>query len=201
MLSMPSLVPPFVPAGALCGREQPSLPANGGLLLRPWRLTDAAAIAAAFSDPGIQRWHARRADSEDEARGWVRRWQEGWRAETDAQWAVVRADSDELLGRASLRSILLAVGQAECAYWTVPAVRGSGVAPRAVSALARWAFEEIGFHRLELNHSVANQASCRVALKAGFAAEGIKRSAHLHADGWHDMHLHARIKEDEHPLP
>lgn len=39
----------------------------------------------------------------------------------------------------------------------------------------------------------ANAASCRVALKAGFAAEGTRRSAALHADGWHDMHLHARI--------
>ncbi|MGO8889299.1 MAG: GNAT family N-acetyltransferase [Streptosporangiaceae bacterium] len=44
---------------------------------------------------------------------------------------------------------------------------------------------------------MANTASCRVAAKAGFAAEGIQRSAVLHADGWHDMHVHARISGDE----
>ena len=35
-----------------------------------------------------------------------------------------------------------------------------------------------------------------MAAKAGFALEGTKRSALLHADGWHDMHLHARIRGD-----
>jgi RimJ/RimL family protein N-acetyltransferase len=36
----------------------------------------------------------------------------------------------------------------------------------------------------------------RVAAKAGFTAEGTLRSALLHADGWHDMHLHARVQGD-----
>jgi [ribosomal protein S5]-alanine N-acetyltransferase len=40
---------------------------------------------------------------------------------------------------------------------------------------------------------VANQASCRVGAKAGYELEGIMRGALLHADGWHDMHLHARV--------
>jgi hypothetical protein len=28
------------------------------------------------------------------------------------------------------------------------------------------------------------------------AAEGVKRGEALHADGWHDMHLHARLATD-----
>jgi len=32
-----------------------------------------------------------------------------------------------------------------------------------------------------------------VAVKSGFEAEGTERGAELHTDGWHDMHLHARI--------
>ncbi|AWN31478.1 MULTISPECIES: GNAT family protein [unclassified Streptomyces] len=193
---MPYLVPPCIPPGSFSALDQPSVPVKGGLLLRPWRQTDAAALAAAFTDPGIQRWHVRRIDSEEEARGWITQCQERWQAETGAQWAVVPGDGGDLLGRASLRSVHLAEGRAECAYWTVPAARGSGVAVRAVSAMTHWAFEEMGFHRLELAHSVANHASCRVAAKAGFAREGTRRSAHLHTDGWHDMHLHARIRED-----
>jgi RimJ/RimL family protein N-acetyltransferase len=58
-----------------------------------------------------------------------------------------------------------------------------------------WALGGAGFHRLELDHSTRNDASCRVATKAGFAPEGTKRSAAVHADGRHDMHLHARIRE------
>jgi len=29
-----------------------------------------------------------------------------------------------------------------------------------------------------------------------FDFEGVKRRAGLHLDGWHDMHLHARINDD-----
>jgi hypothetical protein len=38
--------------------------------------------------------------------------------------------------------------------------------------------------------------SCKVATKAGYLLEGTKRSAAVHDDGRHDMHLHARIRED-----
>jgi RimJ/RimL family protein N-acetyltransferase len=73
------------------------------------------------------------------------------------------------------------------------------VASRALNALGEWALGEAGFHRLHLDHSTRNEASCRVAVKAGFALEGTKRSDAVHADGRHDMHLHARIRDDEPP--
>jgi RimJ/RimL family protein N-acetyltransferase len=50
---------------------------------------------------------------------------------------------------------------------------------------------------MEINHSTQNPASCRVAEGAGYLAEGVKRSEALHADGWHDMHQHARIATDD----
>jgi RimJ/RimL family protein N-acetyltransferase len=66
------------------------------------------------------------------------------------------------------------------------------VATAAVGAVSEWAFG-LGLHRLQLRHSVRNPASCRVAAKTGYALEGVLRSALRHADGWHDMHLHARL--------
>ena len=105
-------------------------------------------------------------------------------------------DTNELLGRASIKGIEVGGGQGGMAYWTMPDRRRRGVATRAVKALTRWAFHEIGFHRLELTHSVHNIASCRVAVSAGFLSEGTQRDAGLHLDGWHDMHLHARLRDD-----
>ncbi|WP_406457147.1 GNAT family N-acetyltransferase [Streptomyces sp. NBC_00876] len=202
---MPYLVPPLIPPGRLASSAQPLLPVADGLLLRPWQHADAPAVVAAFADPAIQRWHVRRADSEDEARDWIGQWRDAWHNETAAHWAVVRPGAgedtaaDQVLGRISLRSMILGIGHAECAYWTVPAARGQGVAPRATGAVARWAFDAMGFERLELVHSVTNEASCRVALKSGFAPEGTRRHGHLHADGWHDMHVHARLRDDSFP--
>ncbi|MGW1748555.1 GNAT family N-acetyltransferase [Streptomyces sp. NPDC002092] len=175
---------------------QPLLFGGDGLVLRPWRADDVSAVHAAFQDPLMHQWHLMRSDSEAEAAGWIETWCKEWEGERGAQWAVVEADTDRLLGRVALRDIRLAEGVAKVAYWTTAAARGQGVAARATNTLTRWAFEEIGFHRLELLHAPANQASCRVAAKTGFALEGTKRSAFLHPDGWHDMHLHARVRGD-----
>jgi RimJ/RimL family protein N-acetyltransferase len=101
-----------------------------------------------------------------------------------------------VVGQISLRRIVLAEGLAEVSYWVLPAARGRRVAPRALAALAAWCFGTLRLHRLELCHSTANLASCRVAQRAGFAAEGTKRGEGYHADGWHDMHLHARLDSD-----
>jgi RimJ/RimL family protein N-acetyltransferase len=61
--------------------------------------------------------------------------------------------------------------------------------------VSRWAFA-FGLHRIEVHHSTRNPASCRVAERAGYPLEGTKRSQALHTDGWHDMHLHARLATD-----
>ncbi len=192
---MPDLMPVAVPAGRLGGQPQPTLRVDE-LLLRPWLGSDAAAVFAAYRDPEIQRWHVR-SMTEDEAAEWVAGWADRWRAESGAGWAVTRRDV--LAGRVGLRSINLAEGAAEVGYWTVPAARGANIAARAVCAVSSWLFGSVGLHRLELNHSVGNPASCRVAEKAGFRYEGTRRRQGLHSDGWHDMHLHARLASDQVP--
>jgi RimJ/RimL family protein N-acetyltransferase len=196
MRTMPYLNAHVLPAGTLSGIPQPTLPSGDGLILRPWTPADAPAVHAAFQDAAMHQWYIRAADSEEEVRGWIDEWLAEWPQERRAQWAVTDADTGRLMGRVALRDIALGEGTAEVAYWTVAAVRGQGVAARATRTLARWAFDEIGFHRLELLHALRNEASCRVATKTGFALEGTKRSAVLHQDGWHDMHLHARVQGD-----
>lgn len=170
---------------------QPVLAADGGLVLRPWRPDDAAGLMAAYADPAIQRWHRRRLDSVEEAAELIATWTRGWTAETRACWALTDG-AEALLGRLSLR-MRLEEGTGEFGYWVLPAARGAGVAPRALQAGTPWALGDLGLHRVELVHSTANQASCRVAAKAGYELEGTMRGALLHADGWHDVHLHAKI--------
>ncbi len=189
---MPSLVTPALPPGSLSGLPQPEIRGNG-LLLRPWQPADRADVVAAYADPAIQRWHCRWM-TDDEAAGWIANWPLRWRAESGAGWAVV--DEGAVAGQVSLRRLVLAEGLAEVSYWVLPAARGRRIAPRALDALTAWSFGTLGLHRIEVYHSTGNVASCRAALHAGFAAEGTKRSEARHADGWHDMHIHARVVTD-----
>ncbi|MEU5935544.1 GNAT family protein [Micromonospora sp. NPDC047187] len=62
----------------------------------------------------------------------------------------------------------------EVGYWTASWARGRGVAPRAVLALSRWAFDRFPeVARLDLLHQVDNVASCRVAQKCGFVFQEV----------------------------
>ncbi|WP_039638396.1 GNAT family N-acetyltransferase [Streptomyces sp. 769] len=194
---MAFVMTPGIPAGALSAAAQPSPSSPGGdVLLRPWEVDDAPVLQRAFQDPSIQNWHAHQVTSREEAQEWIRTSRRSWRRERAAQWALTCSDGGEVLGRIVLRRPDLLHGLAECAFWVLPPACGIGLAPRALATLATWALDEAGFHRLELAHSVADEASCRVATKAGFVREGTRRGAHLQRDGRHDMHLHARLQGD-----
>ena len=187
--------PPVVASGLLADSVQPVLAASAGLLLRPWEDADAPAFLTAYQDDAIRRWHTRRPSSTAEVREWFDAYRQDWKRERGGHWAITR-DGTEVLGRIALRGMDFDDGLAGVAYWVVPAARGTGVATSALQTVTAWAMDEIGFHRLELDHSTRNGASCKVATKSGYVLEGTKRSAAVHDDGRHDMHLHARIRGD-----
>ncbi|NEB05638.1 GNAT family N-acetyltransferase [Streptomyces sp. SID13726] len=183
----------------MADNTQPTLGLPGGLELRPWRPCDATALVTASHDPAISRWNLLPALTEEEARTRIARMRERWETETGAVWAITRPANGEggILGLAAWIGVDLRRGHAEIAYWVLPAGRGTGLAVAAARRLTDWALDDLGLHRLTLCHAVANPASCRVAEKAGFRLEGTMRHALLHADGWHDQHLHARVRGDE----
>jgi ribosomal-protein-alanine N-acetyltransferase len=186
---MPMLFAPAVTAGRLSGRPQPRL-TDDGLIVRPWESSDTPALVAAYCDPAIQQWHGRSMTLADAA-GWIEERHQRWGEERGADWAVV--SDDAVVGRVSLRTVDLEQGVGEVSYWVVPSQRGRGIAVRAVVTVTDWAFRDVGLHRIELVHAVANGASCRVADRAGYALEGTRRQHFLLADGRHDAHLHARL--------
>lgn len=191
---MGKLIPPVVAAGAMAGVEQPGIAVDDEVLLRPFEPGDVAAVREAFTTPDIEHWHFRRYETDDEAAGWIDECGQGWRDERCATWAVVDRAEHRVGGRVSLYTHL-ENGWGEVAYWLLPSARGRGLATRACVAATRWA-HELGLHRVELEHSTRNPSSARVARRAGFTPEGVRRAANLHADGWHDMQVHAHLSSE-----
>ena len=83
-------------------------------------------------------------------------------------------------------------------YRVMPSARGRGVARQMVDAVTRWAFESRGLMRVQLEHSIHNEASCRVAWAAGFVLEGTTRSAYAvpGSEDREDCHVHGRLPSD-----
>ncbi|MFK8023590.1 MAG: GNAT family N-acetyltransferase [Ilumatobacter sp.] len=189
---MPVTVAPVIDATHFVHTPQPSLRA-AELTLRPFERADAPTVAAAFSDPDIQQWHGFRVDELDQARAWIDRTHTRWSAAQSADWAIT--DGSVVLGRCALH-LDCRGGTAEIAYWLLPEARGRGVVTRAVLSVTDWAHTELRVHRISLQHSTRNHASCAVAMRAGYVAEGTARQQGLHADGWHDMHQHSHLATD-----
>jgi RimJ/RimL family protein N-acetyltransferase len=77
---------------------------------------------------------------------------------------------------------------ADVGYLTAPWARGRGYATAALRELCRWGFETLGLRRIEWGANVGNDASRRVAERAGFTVEGTSRARTLHRgearDSW-----------------
>ncbi|MFI1199941.1 GNAT family N-acetyltransferase [Streptomyces sp. NPDC020883] len=194
-VTVPGAVPAVVPAGRMARNAQPVLDLPDGGELRPWRRSDAEVLLTAAQDPEIRHWNRLLVATTEEAHQRIERMHQRWQAEQSAIWAIARPDG-AAVGLIGWGDIDLGGGSAEILYWILPAARGGGVVVEATRRVSRWALDDLGLHRLRLCHSVANPASCRVAVKAGYTLEGTMRSALLHADGWHDEHLHALVQGD-----
>jgi RimJ/RimL family protein N-acetyltransferase len=141
--------------------------------LRRWRESDIPAIAEACQDPEIARWTVVPSPyTEEHARDFVANGVPG--REDDVQFAIVDAESGELLGSVGFFQPQEGVG--EVGYWIAAPARGRGAAVRAVRLLVAWALEARELRRIQIHTLPGNRASERVAEKAGFTREGVLRS-------------------------
>jgi RimJ/RimL family protein N-acetyltransferase len=148
-----------------------------GVALRHWRPDDVEAIVAACQDPDIPRWTAIPAPyTERDARAYLERSDQDRIAGRELAMAVVEAGSDELLGSCGLARVDWTDRKAEVGYWVRAGARRRSVGSRATRLLSRWALEELRLERIELLANPENEASQRLAERAGFVREGMLRS-------------------------
>jgi RimJ/RimL family protein N-acetyltransferase len=180
-----------------------SVPESGGqptlsdevVTLRPWRPTDAEAVFVACQDPEIPRFVPvpqpyTRADAE----AFVRQSRDESIAGPSAHFAISDAATGVLRGAIS-RHARTGIPRASIGYWLAPEARGQGVATRAVRLLVDWTFSTTDTIRIEIYTDVENIRSGRVALRAGFESEGVRRAWDLDRGGRQlDAAFYVRIR-------
>ncbi len=151
-------------------------PSDGVVQLRLWHPDDLDQMVAGMGDPDIARWTLvpdpyTLADGE----AWISSCSDQWLRGDAAPFAIVDdQDPRRVLGTTGFFVRTPAIGHA--GYATFVHAHGRGVATRALCLLAEWAFAETSLARLELAVMPGNDASLRVAERAGFQVEGRLRS-------------------------
>lgn len=145
------------------------------MALRAWAEDDVPALVRACADPLTQRYTSVPVPyTPEDARLFIA----GGRSASSLPLAVVDAgDAPAVVGAVGLHAVDLERSRAEIGYWTAPWARRSGVATRALGLLAGWAVDPggLGLRRLELYAEPGNDASHRVALRAGFVQGDLVR--------------------------
>jgi RimJ/RimL family protein N-acetyltransferase len=152
-----------------------------GVVLRPWRVEDAPAVAEACRDPEIAHWLqlVPQPYTEEDARTYVRDCMDA--AEDRRPFAIADPDTGAVIGSIDMHVNRMRTGHV--GYWLAPGARGRGLTSAALRVLSRWAFEELGLGRVELVTDPENIASQRVAENAGFRREAVLRSILVNRDG------------------
>jgi RimJ/RimL family protein N-acetyltransferase len=148
--------------------------AEGDLELRRWTLDDVPEIVRCCNDELVARFIPviPVPYTDDDARAYVGRND----SPGELNLAITAAATGAVLGAVGvgLRDADTAV--AEIGYWLAPEARGRGAATRALKLLAAWSLSELDIARLQLTADVENEASQRVAARAGFVREAVLRA-------------------------
>lgn len=124
----------------------------------------------------------------------VQAWDEG------AEWSFAVMLDGRCIGGVGLNYYVPVAEHANLGYWIKTDHAGRGYTAEAASALAEWAFEELGLHRLELHAASHNHASLKVAAKLGFQREGLLREADYARGGWLDVVAFGLLRSDNRPV-
>jgi RimJ/RimL family protein N-acetyltransferase len=148
---------------------------DGWIQIRPIGPEDTAEFYAAFLEswPTLRPWMNWGDEIRDirSAQAHLELKAEEWRR-NEAYTFLVESVDRRFLGVCGLTQFNWRHRFANVGYWVRPSQRGKAIMPAAVRVLARFAFEVLHLHRMELLIEPSNMASRRAAEKSGAHFEG-----------------------------
>ena len=153
---------------------------NGIITLRPYQSEDVKetyqAVRESLEDlrPWMNWAHPDYAIYETEA--FITKVIQAWEEGTEYTFAITDAQDGRFIGGCGLNHFNPVYGFCNLGYWVRSSRRGHGYAAQAARLAASFGFQQLGLIRAEIVVAEGNNASLRVAEKAGARREGILRN-------------------------
>ena len=170
------------------------------IALRPYQVSDIASVFEAVREsiPELVVWMpwCHPDYSIEESRIFIESQPYKWEKGEEYNFYISYNSGGLYLGGCGLRIIDSNTGTANLGYWIRTNQTKKGIATAATLLLARFAFNELRLNRVEITVAVDNQASLRVAEKAGATKEGILRNRLMKTDTPCDAVMFSLIPRD-----
>jgi len=143
------------------------------LLLRPFTLDDATAVAALANNRNLSErtLYLPHPYTEQSAIDWIATHADNFRNDERYEFAITDRETGTVYGAIGLSHNKIH-RKGSLGYWIGEPYWGNGYATEAALALVHWAFSVRGFHKVYASHFDFNQASGRVMQKIGMNLVG-----------------------------
>ena len=173
---------------------------DGVITLQPYQVSDIDSLYEAVRESVSEMFEwmpwCHPEYSIEESRTWIESQPDKWEKGEEYNFAISYNTGGLYLGGCGLRVIDRNIGIANLGYWVMTSQTKKGIATAATLLLTRFAFNELRLNRVEITVAVDNQASLRVAEKAGATKEGILRNKVIKKDTPCDAVMFSLIPQD-----
>lgn len=167
------------------------------LLLRPFALSDAAAVQRLAGDRAVADTTERIPHPYEDgmAESWIATHAERFRNLEECTFAILLKDLPKLVGAVGL-TLAMEHRRGELGYWIGQDYWNRGYATEASRAVIDFGFSVLGLHRIQARHMSRNPASGRVLEKLGMRHEGRLRGYTLKWGVFEDAEIYGILSGD-----
>lgn len=167
------------------------------LTIRRLTMKDAEDLFEYSKDPEVARhvlWDAHK--TVGESRAYIRYTLRKYRMGEPASFAIELNETGRVIGTIGFMWYQRDNNATEVGYSLARAYWNRGLMTEALTALLIFAFDRMGFHRIEAQHETDNPASGAVMRKAGMRHEGTLRGRLYNKGRYVDVDLYAIVRGD-----
>jgi len=153
------------------------------VIMRKLQSSDIDSLWAISQEPVLWDWFNKRLDNRQELEAWMQEAAQHQHQKTRFPFLVVDRLNNAVAGSTSLMNLSIPDRRIEIgSTWYGNSFRGTGINTHCKFLLLQYAFESMGFERVEIKTDVLNARSRAAIRKLGMAEEGILRS-HMQMPG------------------
>ena len=166
--------------------------------LRKPTLVDAETILAITNDKDVMEFYGESGawlKNSDEAMSEIN-WGLSLFEENAGRWVIASESNDKYVGDIGFFSFDPANKKAEIGFKLDKAYWGQGITSQFTAQLLEYAFEELGYNRIEALVDPRNVGSSKVLLKNGFIKEGTLRDYEFEHGAFVDLDMYSILQRD-----